>query len=194
MSGYMARENYMKGKVFKDNDIDIEQYLPQLYRVLKNDSHCYIMCNNFNLLHFADVIAQSDFHFTKLLVWNKVNKICGTYYMGQVEHIFFLRKGKGRPINECGTSDLLTFPNVRDKNPDGSNIHDSQKPIGLMQALITNSSHVGGVILDPFIGSGTTAIAAIKTGRHFIGFELDKKYYDIARKRIKDEQAQLTLF
>lgn len=50
------------------------------------------------------------------------------------------------------------------------------------------------VIVDPFMGSGTTAIACIKEKRHFVGFELNKEYFDRAVKRIKDEQAQLTLF
>ncbi len=50
------------------------------------------------------------------------------------------------------------------------------------------------VIIDPFMGSGTTAIAAIRNNRHFIGFEIDKDYFDMAQKRIKAEQAQLRLF
>jgi site-specific DNA-methyltransferase (adenine-specific) len=56
------------------------------------------------------------------------------------------------------------------------------------------SSNEGQTVLDPFIGSGTTAIACIKEKRHFVGFELNKEYFDIACKRIKAEQAQLTLF
>ena len=114
--------------------------------------------------------------------------------MGQIEHIFMLRKGRGLPINHCGTSDLLSFHNKRDKNQDGTNIHDSQKPIGLMRVLVENSSQVGGTVLDPFMGSGTTAVACIRTGRNYIGFELNKEYYDKACKRIKLEQTQLTLF
>ena len=114
--------------------------------------------------------------------------------MGQVEFIFFLRKGKNKPINNCGTSDLLSFANKRDKNEDGTNIHDSQKPIGLMRTLIENSTDTDGIVLDPFMGSGTTALAAKQSGRHFIGFELNRDYYDIALRRIKLEQQQQTLF
>ena len=63
-----------------------------------------------------------------------------------------------------------------------------------MRQLILASSQMGGVVFDPFMGSGTTAIAAIREKRNFIGFELNKEYYDKACKRIKLEQAQLTLF
>lgn len=194
MSGYWATDAARKGVVFDHNDITIEEYLPELYRVLKDDAHCYIMCNNLNMPHFFDVIEKSMFHFVKLLVWDKCNVICGKYYMGQVEHIFFLRKGKDKQVNDCGVSDLLSYPLQRDKDRDGSNIHDSQKPVNLFQMLIKQSTDEGQTVLDPFMGSATTAIACIKEKRHFIGFELNKDYFDKATKRIKAEQAQLKLF
>lgn len=194
MSGYWATDAAKKGTVFKHNDIEIEQYLPEFYRILKEDAHCYIMCNNLNMPHFFDVIGKSKFHFVKLLVWDKQTKICGKYYMGQIEFIFLIRKGKDKPINNCGTPDLLTFPNVKNKNADGSNIHDSQKPIGLMQTLIENSTNENEVVLDPFMGSGTTALAAIRSNRRYIGFEIDKTYYDLTQKRLAQEISQTTLF
>ena len=139
-------------------------------------------------------IPKSKFNFVKLLVWDKCTKICGKYYMGQVEHIFLLRKGGDKPINDCGTSDILSFPNKKDKAYNGENIHDSQKPIGLFQTMIENSSKEGEIILDPFIGSGTCAIACMRTNRHYIGFELDKKYYDLTNERIRMEKQTLRLF
>lgn len=189
MSGYWATDIARKGEIFAHNDIDIEEYLPEFYRILKPDAHCYIMCNNLNLPHFFDVINKSEFHFVKLLVWDKHSKICGRYYMGQVEHIFMLRKGKDKPINNCGTSDLLSFANKRDKKIDGSNIHDSQKPIGLMATLISNSSNINEIVFDPFMGSGTTAIACLQTGREFIGCEIDKEYFDLAIKRLQQTRS-----
>lgn len=194
MSGYWTNEETKKGRVFDFNDIEIEQYLPEFYRVLKDDAHCYIMCNNLNMPHFFEVIGKSDFHFVKLLVWDKQNKICGTYYMGQVEFVFLLRKGKDKPINDCGRSDLISIPNIKDKKKDGTNIHDSQKPISLMQILIENSTQEGEIVLEPFVGSGTTCIAAKRARRHYIGFEIDKEYYNLACKRIVSETQQLTLF
>lgn len=75
-----------------------------------------------------------------------------------------------------------------------SNIHPTQKPIALYEELIKTYSNPGDLILDNCSGSGTIAIAALNTGRHFIGFELDKEYFDKACKRIEEEKAQLTLF
>ena len=136
MSGYWTTEVARRGKVFEHNDIEIEDYLPELYRVLKPETHCYIMCNNLNLPHFFDVISKSKFHFVKLLVWDKVKAICGRYYMGRVEHIFLLRKGNDRPINDCGTVDILTIPNVKPKDKNGNNLHDSAKPVALFQTAL----------------------------------------------------------
>lgn len=194
-TGYWTNEETKKGRIFKHNDIEIEDYLEEFYRILKSPSHCYIMCNNLNLPHFFDVISKSKFNFIKLIVWDKNTRIPGRYYLGQVEHIFFLRKGGEMKINNCATSDLLSFPNIKDKNPiSGQNIHDSQKPIALFQTMIENSSQEGGVVLDPFMGSGTCAIACMRPNRHYLGFELDKEYYDLINERIRIEQSQLKLF
>ena len=76
----------------------------------------------------------------------------------------------------------------------GHFFHPTQKPVALIQYLIRTYSNDGDTILDNCMGSGTTAIAAIREKRNFIGFELNKEYYDKACKRIKLEQAQLTLF
>ena len=73
-------------------------------------------------------------------------------------------------------------------------VHPAQFPLSLAKDHIVSWSNPNDTILDPFIGSGTTAIACIKERRHFIGFELSKEYFDKAVRRIKDEQAQLTLF
>ena len=192
--GMMQKDLSMKGKIFEDNDIKIEEYLPEFYRILKEKSHCYIMCNHINLTHFLKVIDESNFHFIKCLVWVKDNKIMGSFYMNQFEYIIMLRKGGAKIVNNCGISDVLMFANKKDKDKNGQNLHDSQKPVGLFQTLISQSSKKSATILDPFMGSGTTAIAAIREKRNFIGFELNKEYYDKACKRIKLEQAQLTLF
>ena len=77
---------------------------------------------------------------------------------------------------------------------DVDTFHPTQKPVALIQYLIRTYSNEGDTILDNCIGSGTTAIACIKEKRNFIGFELNKEYYDKACKRIKLEMAQPTLF
>ena len=73
------------------------------------------------------------------------------------------------------------------------NTHLTVKPIRLLMHLIELFTMGGQTVLDPFIGSGTTAVACVKTGRHFIGIEKEQKYVDIANKRIKDELRQTKL-
>ena len=84
--------------------------------------------------------------------------------------------------------------NVLSFKKDYQGLHPTQKPVALIEYLIKTYTNEGETILDNCMGSGTTAVAAIRTKRNFIGFELQKEYFDIANKRIKDEQQQLSLF
>jgi len=74
-------------------------------------------------------------------------------------------------------------------------IHPTQKPVGLIKNLIELTTKKGGIVLDPFMGSGTTAVACKQTGRCFIGFEISKEYYELAKERLKrvEEKAELFL-
>lgn len=190
-SGGMLQKNInKKGKVFLHNDINISEYAPECFRVLKNGGHFYIMTNHKNLIEMLNVCTSTGFHFTKSLVWNKGNKIMGQYYMSQFEYILFFRKGKGVKINNCGTSDILNVPNKKAKDENGKNLHDTEKPVELMRILIENSSKENEIVLDPFVGIGSTIIAATNTNRNFIGFELDKHYCEIANERIQKALAE----
>ena len=192
--GMLRKKVYNQGLVFKYNNIDVTDYAGELYRVLKPDSHAYVMCNHVNLTKFLNELPKVGFHFIKALIWDKGNKIMGQAYMSQFEYILFLRKGAFKKINNCGTSDILSIPNKKTKGVDGQNIHDTEKPVSLMEVLIENSTQEGMIVLDPFLGSGTTAIAALNTGRFFVGIEKDEGYCEIARKRVEQAQAQGNIF
>jgi site-specific DNA-methyltransferase (adenine-specific) len=75
-----------------------------------------------------------------------------------------------------------------------NNLHPTQKPVKLFEYLILTYTNEGDTVLDNCMGSGTTAIACIRTQRHYIGMEKEKKYYDITNQRIEKEKEQLTLF
>lgn len=64
-------------------------------------------------------------------------------------------------------------------------LHQNQKPVDLLKQCILKHSYENGVVLDPFMGSGSTGVACINTNRNFIGFELDEKYFDIAKDRLE---------
>jgi len=77
---------------------------------------------------------------------------------------------------------------------DDGNHHPTVKPVDLMRYLVTLVCREGGTVLDPFMGSGTTGIACIRTGRKFIGIERDARYFEIARQRLLRESAQPDIF
>ena len=172
--------NVTSGKLFAENEIAFSDWLPEVFRVLKDGRHCYIMVNGRNLADLQACAERVGFGFQNLLVWDKGNKTPNRYYMQQVEFILMLKKGPSRTINNAGTGNLLSF-----KNPVGNKCHPTEKPVGLMESLIGNSSEPEWIVLDPFMGSGTTGVAAVGLNRHFVGIELDKGYFDIAQTRIK---------
>lgn len=137
-----------------------------------------------------NTFTECGFHFIKSLIWNKGNKIMGQYYMSQFEYILFFRKGKGIRINNCGTSDILSVPNTKSKDENGKNLHDTEKPVELMQILVENSSKENDIVIDPFMGIGSTGLACVNTNRKFIGIELDNNYYDIAKNRLSKQLNQ----
>ena len=93
----------------------------------------------------------------------------------------FLRKGEAKPINDYTSRDWFNanMPKAKD-----GKLHITQKPLDITQKLITNSSLEGQVILDPFMGSGTTGVACVNTNRNFIGIEKDEGYFKISQERI----------
>ena len=188
MGGYWKSDIAKSGKIFENNSIYIQDYAKELYRVLKDKSILYIMTNNVNLIEMLNELSNVGFNFVKSLIWEKNNKICGRYYMGCYEYILLFRKGGDKPINEPSTPDILNIPINKLKDDSGNNLHDTEKPIELMEVLIRNSSNPNDVVLDPFSGIGSTLIASKNLGRKYIGFEIDKKYYDIIEARLNETQ------
>ena len=186
--GILKDKLNMKGMVFEHNSIKFSEWLPELYRVLKERSHAYIMTNNKNLKDMLIEIENANFEIFKTLIWAKNSPITNMYYMDSHEYIIFCRKGKAKRINNCGTKSVLNIDNVKNKQ------HPTEKPIDLIKIFIENSSQENEIVLDPFMGAGSTAMACKELKRNFIGFELDKQYYDIANKRISEEMAQISIF
>ena len=109
-----------------------------------------------------------------------------------VDDAFVIKKEHERTFNLPEGEKYLS--NVLEFSKDTDGFHPTQKPVALIRRLVLTYTNEGDTVLDNCMGSGTTAIACIKEHRHFIGFELNKEYFDKACKRIKAEQAQLTLF
>ncbi len=154
--------------------------MPDLYRLLKNGTHCYLMVNDRNVHPLIEEAQKVGFKLVNLLVWKKNNATPNKFYMKNCEFIVLLRKGKARKINNMGTKSVLEINNII-----GKKTHPTEKPVELNQILIENSTKPGDTVLDPFMGSGSCGCASLSAGRKFIGIELDKKYFKIADTRIK---------
>lgn len=192
--GMFQKKEVNNGKVFETNNLEIEDWLPKLYEVLKEQSHCYIMTNNKNITHYLKVIDEmyfnndkkQKFHFIKNLIWVKDNKIMGQTYMSQFEYIIMLRKGGHKRINNCGDSDVLIYKNKKMRDEQGKTIHDTEKPVDMIEKMILNSTNNGDMVLDPFMGIGSTGVASINTGRKFLGMEINETYFEVAERRISE--------
>ncbi|PLS19699.1 site-specific DNA-methyltransferase [Bacillus sp. M6-12] len=172
------------GKIFQHNNIKIKDWMTEVYRVLKPQSHFYVMTNTLNLQEMLNIATEIGFKLHNLLVWKKNNCTPSQYYMKNAEYILFLRKGKAKYIHNLGSKTVIEIDNVRNK------LHPTEKPVELMELFIQNSSNEGDIILDPFMGSFTTAIATLNVGgnRKFIGFEIDPTYIEIGNQRLLPSQ------
>ncbi len=177
-TGILAKND---GRMFQHNDISFESWIPEIYRVLKDNSDFYCMTNALNLFKLYNVCINSGFKFHNLLVWEKNNATPNKWYMKNCEYVLYFYKGFAKPINNKGSKTVHKFDNVKIKN------HPTEKPCSLMEFYVINSSEEGALVLDPFMGSGSTGLACKNTNRNFIGIELDEIYFNIAKERIENE-------
>ena len=99
--------------------------------------------------------------------------------------------GEGKTLGEYGQR--YNVWNITPEHSNKERCHPAQFPVQLAKDHIISWSNKGDTVLDPFLGSGTTGIAAYQTGRKFIGIEISKEYFEIAKKRIKEVEAQLII-
>lgn len=133
---------------------------------------------------FIDAMKLAGFQVKSEVIWDKVFHGMGdtkAAFAPSHENIIFAVKGKfsfpgHRP------KDLVTFPEINSSKM----VHPTEKLVGLLASLITSVTKPGDLILDPFAGSGSTLVAAKKTGRWFIGMELDGGHYETARRRVEE--------
>lgn len=159
-----------------------KEWLPDLYRVMKDGTHIYLMCNFLNLNQLMNDVQDAGFKTVNLLVWEKNNCTPSQFYMKNCEYTLLIRKGGSKYINNIGASKTVhKFDNII-----GNKLHPTEKPIELMKFYIENSSNKGDTVLDMFMGSGSTGVACLNANRSFIGIETDEKYFDIGVKRMQE--------
>lgn len=183
--GKSCRPNWMKNNmgdnVFSGGIPDSALWMKEVFRVLKEKTHFYTFCNTNDLRKYLNDANAVGFKFHNLISVIKDTGMPNRWYLKQTELLLFFRKGAAKAINDMTSRDNISV--IMPKQSTGK-LHITQKPLSLMEKLVGNSSNVGELILDPFMGSGTTCLAAKNLGRQFIGIEKDEKYYNIAKNRV----------
>lgn len=160
-------------------DVDLSKLLIELDRIA-NDN-VVIFCGGEQFSEIYGYFAKKTKGTVRPIIWYKSNPspMNGKYvYLSGVELAVWYRKPGGTFNAHCKTN-VFRFPNGTNK------IHPTQKNLRLFEELIMDNTNEGDVVLDPFIGSGTTAVACMNTGRKFIGYENNLEYYNGCMGRIK---------
>lgn len=162
------------------------EVLDELCRVMKK-INIYLWCSQKQLFPLIRYFVEDKKCNFNLITWHKTNPVpaCGNKYLTDTEYCLFFREKGVKIYGEFSTKFTYYVTPLNQKDKKLYN-HPTIKPLNIIQNLVVNSSQEGDIILDPFLGSGTTAIACVNTNRHYIGFEFDKGYYDIACKRLDE--------
>ena len=105
----------------------------------------------------------------------------GYHYRARYEFVLFFEKGKRR-LNDLGIPDIIAVPRIRGGYP-------AEKPVEVADVLIRQSTHVGDLVVDPFMGSGSVGVAAVTLGRRFLGNDLNPEAVQIAARRLREAGA-----
>jgi site-specific DNA-methyltransferase (adenine-specific) len=151
-------------------------------RVLKDDGSVYFF-TDFRGYAYYFPLMNAELPVRNLIVWDK-KAGPGSFYSYAHEFIIFsTNKSKTKKGVGSNVWRLPAFSSGA-KSTDGEKVHPSQKTVEIMTKIIEDDTEPGAVVLDTFMGSGTTAVACVKTGRNYIGFELNERYHAIAEQRI----------
>lgn len=164
-----------------DNEQLLIDYIAECHRIMKDDTAMYMFCSS-NKVDFFKQELEKHFTIKNMIIGIKNNHTAGdlqSAFGRKYEIVFLVNKGRSK-FNGARLTDVWEFSRVSGKGQ----LHQNQKPLELIEQCIEKHSNENDVIFDGFMGSGTTAIAAINTNRNYVGFELDDEYYDIANERI----------
>ena len=171
------------GKWFDEFEDSVENYtkfLTQCQRVLKKSTgHIYIMFDSFSLLTLSSIV-RDFFDVKNLITWDKVNIGMGHYFRRRHEYILFATNGNSRKIKNRSFPDVWRFKRISNSN------YPTQKPVEVFQAMIYASAEENYIVCDPFLGSASSAIAAIKNKCRFYGCDVSEKSMEISKERIME--------
>lgn len=188
MSGIFAAHNYRNDGQLVMATVPFPEMMKAFHAALKGDADCYVMSNDKNVYPISGAAFSAGFKLHNLLVWDKVTPTANRWYMKNVEFTLYFWKGQARTINNPSSKQLVRG------GIDKASGHPTEKPVHLMSEYIFNSSKIDEAVLDPFMGSGTTGVAAVQLARKFVGIEIDPTFFDMACERIASAYNQPDMF
>ena len=165
---------------FHDTPENYVAFLRECYRVLKPNRHIYLMFDSYSLLTLATLI-RDVFDVKNVVVWDKMHIGLGHYFRRRHEFILFASKGK-RPLNSRSIPDVWRINRLA-RAP-----YPTQKPTELFEMMMIGSAEPGFKVCDPFMGSGASAIAALRQGCHFIGCDISPTSLRLVNERLETFQ------
>lgn len=178
--GGWIKDSYDNKGAIVQCDIEWEEWLNLIPATLSDDAQVYVFSNDRNLQVARAAAEAAGLTFHRLLVWDKRAALPNRWYQQTCEFVLFMRKGKAYMINDPSSKALVSL-SQRDQSD-----HPTEKPVELCRLYIENSTKPGELVLDPFLGSGTTGVAAVNSRRRFVGIEITEKWFDVACRRIED--------
>lgn len=174
-----------------DKDFDLYGWIKLASQIIKTNGSIIIFCSYRFISHFVDELERNDFVVKDILIWKKRNpmprNIDRRYVQDTEFAIWAVNKNAkwifNKPSNVSYLRSLFETSTVSGKE---KTIHPTQKSEKLMDEIIKIHTNKEEIILDPFMGSGTTGVSALKNKRKFIGVEISDEYYEIAKNRIID--------
>ncbi len=164
---------------FHDTEENYHIFLKECKRVLRKDrGHIYIMFDSYSLLSLGNLIREY-FDVKNIITWDKVNMGMGHYYRRRHEYIIFATNGNTRKIRNRSFPDVWRFKRIHNAS------YPTQKPVEVFQSMLYASAEEGYIVLDPFLGSASSAIASIKNNCNFIGCDISDTSLEMASNRIE---------
>lgn len=173
-----------------DNDFDVCAWISDYTKILKDDGSIIIFCSYLYISFVIAELKKNGIDMKDVLVWKKSNPMprnINRRYVQDMEFaIWGVKKNAKWTFNKPSDKPYLrsVFETSTVSGKERTN-HPTQKSLELMRQIIKIHTNPGDVILDPFMGSGTTGLAALQEGRKFIGIEMDPEYFDLSVERIK---------
>ena len=173
-----------------DKDFDLTSWIYECEPLLKKGGNIVIFNSWKNMSYITTALTECGFEIKDLIRWVKTNPMPrnrNRRFITDYEVAVWAVK-KGNKWNFNRASDKYEIPEIKgpitSKSEKIYGAHPTQKPIYVMEWIIKRLSNEGDIILDPFMGTGTTGVACINTDRDFIGIELNEDYFNIARQRL----------